>query len=567
MKVSSLIVGAVLFVGGLTACPTSPPIDPNAISSIEVSPTSLSLEVGQTASGLSAVAKNASGNVISGAAFTWTSSDPSVMTVDSSSGKVTALKGGTAQLKASSAGVSGAAGINISFTLRLEAYAYADSPMTIFVSKADGSLITSQTVTPAERNKRIVVSDVPGDAIVTSAYKMRRPEYTCNVSPCGYIMMDIVRLQSYSATYVNERTFSFGNSFWYGNIQAVLAKPNIANVTRANGIYPYFGSNADFGANSTVVFYDSLYGSKIQSDGKFSPLFFARDNNNNPLAYAAILDRAVSGTGNDVINIAAADWKTDLSSLALTISNYDGYTYTGGKTSYNGCFSVLGVRKNVFMNGNDTCPVYNNTNSTLTTNLKYPPNYYDSLGYNIFIGTGNTTLAGRPITTSSLTVRDLNSLPSSLTLNAQTDFLKSPTNFVLTDTNTAQPKASWVKSSNLASSGDKGTTLSIDISQGLTNQNYNWYFINFSEDQTSLIVPQLPSNLGSDFSPADTTTFKHRYTISNYENNVMQGNYRQSSSQLTPSYVPAVAGATLGTQSATQPYNPETSDPYAIILK
>ena len=84
------------------------------VASVSVSPSSVSLLAGQT-SQLSAQAKDGSGNTISGASFSWTTSNSAVATV-SASGVVSAVASGTATITASSGGQSGTALVTVSST-------------------------------------------------------------------------------------------------------------------------------------------------------------------------------------------------------------------------------------------------------------------------------------------------------------------------------------------------------------------------------------------------------------------------------------------------------------------
>jgi hypothetical protein len=210
----------------LVACP--PAIDPNAIATIEVLPTNLTLEVGQSASGLSATAKNASGTVLTDKTFTWASSDSSIATV-STDGKVTALKGGAVSLTASSEGKSGTSNLAISFTLRVRAQAHGNSPVTVFTSKADGTLLESKTVNPAPDSRNYVETlefkDLPGDALVTAAYNIQKP--------INGVIGDLTRLYTTPAAYANGQGFFLrGNYEFVGNIFARLEKPAGATHTR-----------------------------------------------------------------------------------------------------------------------------------------------------------------------------------------------------------------------------------------------------------------------------------------------------------------------------------------------
>ncbi|MGK0619500.1 SBBP repeat-containing protein [Meiothermus cerbereus] len=81
------------------------------INSIEVTPATASKQVGQTQQ-FTAVAKDASGNPISGVTFSWSSSNTSVATVDND-GLATAVAQGTATITASAGGKSGTATLTV----------------------------------------------------------------------------------------------------------------------------------------------------------------------------------------------------------------------------------------------------------------------------------------------------------------------------------------------------------------------------------------------------------------------------------------------------------------------
>lgn len=104
------------------------------VSSVQVSPGSQQLSVGGTAQ-LSATALDASGGVLTGRPVTWSSSDAAVASV-SSSGLVSALAPGTAQLTATIGGVSGSA------TVTVAAVAVA----SVAVTPGSASVVTGGTV-------------------------------------------------------------------------------------------------------------------------------------------------------------------------------------------------------------------------------------------------------------------------------------------------------------------------------------------------------------------------------------------------------------------------------------
>lgn len=88
--------------------PTPPPTPPPAptVSQIEVSPATVSLEVGKTQRFV-ATAKASDGSVISGVNFTWNSSNTAVATINSG-GVATAVSAGTATIRATGNGITSA---------------------------------------------------------------------------------------------------------------------------------------------------------------------------------------------------------------------------------------------------------------------------------------------------------------------------------------------------------------------------------------------------------------------------------------------------------------------------
>ena len=101
LGVVSLLVGG----GMLSACggkqTTAPPTSGSTVASIVVTPAADTLTaLGQT-SQLAAVAKDASGTTLSGVTIVWHSSAPGTVSVDSASGRATAVANGNATITAS----------------------------------------------------------------------------------------------------------------------------------------------------------------------------------------------------------------------------------------------------------------------------------------------------------------------------------------------------------------------------------------------------------------------------------------------------------------------------------
>lgn len=95
----------------VTASPPPPP-PPAAVATVTVTPASVTLAIGATRQ-LSATMRDASGNVLSGRAVTWSSSSTASATV-STTGMVTAVAAGSATITATSEGRSGTATITVS---------------------------------------------------------------------------------------------------------------------------------------------------------------------------------------------------------------------------------------------------------------------------------------------------------------------------------------------------------------------------------------------------------------------------------------------------------------------
>jgi hypothetical protein len=668
----------------LVACPT--PVDPNKISSIEVSPSTLSLEVGQSASGLSAVAKNASGNTVSGAVFTWSSSDPSMLQVDSSSGKVTALKGGAAQIQASSDGVQGAAGISVSFTLRVRAQSNGNSPVTVFVSKADGTLIESKSVEPKPdlRNNTEVLefSNLPGDALVTAGYQIQKP--------VGGTVGSLTRLLTYSAAYANGQGFYMqANNEFIGGLYAKLEKPTGAAYVRrilpqsstsrqsfGNGdprdlpatfqlqssgpnnqsflliglitdatvtpnkgklcylsdfsnVNRYFGlalqgNNAlpDFtsgnpcslrrvdgvamgtgGAFSIapvgtvyelemgglgfyritlepntntiqgqvgvgtarpyVAPYQEVYTSDLQKDGLYSTAFIAYDTNDNPVAYKFLKNRTMPASGVDSLEVKANEWQTDLTQTIFTVNvGTDGGYYCPSITGYFGGIESAG---NFDCRNNNTNPF----NGSHIMTRKYVPGF-DKYGFTFgFFKVIASSSAGAPSIYTYLNKRDLATLPTTVSLNASTDFMPLPDIGAVSGVGTARPGIDWTYSGD--QSKLEQTTVSIYERDKQSGNNsvqqpgfeYSWFFSRLAPGISSFAVPELPNSI-STYAPLEGSR-KFRISVSLLE---ATSSTSRREAAMSRNLNNDTGFHTAGASARALSFEPQVlSDAYQIVLK
>ncbi len=103
-------------VTGSSSGSTAPPLPPApSVASVVVTPQAATTPLGESQP-FTAAAKDANGNPISGATFTWSSDRPRIATVDST-GKATGIGLGAARISATSAGVSGSGILTVSENL------------------------------------------------------------------------------------------------------------------------------------------------------------------------------------------------------------------------------------------------------------------------------------------------------------------------------------------------------------------------------------------------------------------------------------------------------------------
>ena len=143
------------------------------VATVTVAPTSANLQTGQTVQ-LTATARDASGNVLSGRVITWSSSSLSVASVNGS-GLVTGAGAGSATITATSEGQSGTSGVTVTFVPVASvtvnpASASVQVGQTVQLSAtprdANGNALPGRTVTWASTNT--TVATVNGQGLVTA---------------------------------------------------------------------------------------------------------------------------------------------------------------------------------------------------------------------------------------------------------------------------------------------------------------------------------------------------------------------------------------------------------------
>jgi len=141
------------------------------VSSVAVTPSSAMVVAGHTVA-LTAVATDANGNVLSGRAVVWSSASPSVATV-STLGLVSAVAAGTATIKATSDGKTGAAQIVVSLPppAAVAAVSLAPSTLSLQVGNASNLVATLRDSSGTALSGRTVawMSSAPAVATVSNA--------------------------------------------------------------------------------------------------------------------------------------------------------------------------------------------------------------------------------------------------------------------------------------------------------------------------------------------------------------------------------------------------------------
>src|SRR5256714_170731 len=181
-----IALAALAVAAGVVACErtTSPIGPPAAVVSVDLTPPSATVQVGQTVQ-VTAIPRDANGNALSDRAVTWTSSNTSVAIV-SPTGLVTGVVAGSATITATSEGKSGTASITVTNvpvatvdvtppTATVQAGQTAQ--LTATPRDANGAALSGRTVTWSSSNTSVatvtsagLVSGVtPGSATITAA--------------------------------------------------------------------------------------------------------------------------------------------------------------------------------------------------------------------------------------------------------------------------------------------------------------------------------------------------------------------------------------------------------------
>ena len=147
-----------------------------AVATVRLTPTSVSLVEGQSAQ-LTADARDASGQVLSGRAITWSSSAPAIATV-SSSGQVIAIATGSATITATSEGKAATTAVSVA---RRPVSSLVVSPsqlsltpgqgtrLSVLVTDANGTVLSGRAVTFSSASPAIATVSTDGTVTAVAA--------------------------------------------------------------------------------------------------------------------------------------------------------------------------------------------------------------------------------------------------------------------------------------------------------------------------------------------------------------------------------------------------------------
>src|SRR6266851_5093539 len=175
-RTKTLLLAAAMLMGIACKDSTSPPAGPPAVASVTVAPSPGTLPVGSTAQ-LTATTKDSAGNVLTGRAVTWASSNTVVATV-SATGLVTGVAVGSATITATSEGKNGTAAVAVTAP-PVPVASVTVAPATVLVGvtvqltattrDAGGNVLTGRPVTWATSNPAVTTVNSTGLATGVAA--------------------------------------------------------------------------------------------------------------------------------------------------------------------------------------------------------------------------------------------------------------------------------------------------------------------------------------------------------------------------------------------------------------
>ena len=144
-------------------------VTPVPVASVTVTPNAPTVKVGATAT-LAATLKDDQGNVLNGRAVAWSSSAPTIATIDAASGVVTGVATGTATMTATSEGKTGSTTVTVSTAVKpvdqillapvLDTIeAFSSEMIGRILKDADGNVLTNREIRWTSSNPAVAAID------------------------------------------------------------------------------------------------------------------------------------------------------------------------------------------------------------------------------------------------------------------------------------------------------------------------------------------------------------------------------------------------------------------------
>jgi hypothetical protein len=361
--------------------------------------------------------------------------------------------------------------------------------MTVFVNASNGNLLESKTVNANAGRQTLVFNNVPSGATMTRAFQGTTQRY--NATTKQYVSIPYISLGTYSLSEAVKYIFGTPSGVVTQPLLSLYAKftarPTLTGFSSlyalGNGV-----NTTGFAADGTLGLKSPLYQSELQDDTNFSTAFLAFNGDGETIGYITYLDKPVPAAENSLaapdFTVTPADWKTDLTSVPITINNLE----PGTGPNYEAW--VSGSRKGIAHSMGYGQKTVDAAANSVTINAKHPPVFFDTYNYTLRYFAKASTQAGQPSKYHGSFKRGFLSLPANPTFNAQTDFLTSPSNLGYSET--GRPTLTWTYT----------TPASVfEVYAGIDNQtddaDLNWFFDSLPKTASSLTVPALPASLAT----------------------------------------------------------------------
>ena len=286
---------------------------------------------GTTAGSLSAVVKNASSNTIVGATVTWSSSKPSVATIDEATGAIKLVKRGKTTITATYAGVGGT-------------YQSSNSTYELIVTNSDASGSSAHPFTPTEaRNALDAGDEIDSDedyyvrGYITKIDGLSEGNLTYFLTTDGNMTNSI---KCYKGKNINGEDFTDANVLEIGDIATVKGKLSIYNknyqLNENNEVVliePRSKVNiASFTATTPDLYLGALETTTTtvtNDQAGWTPVAYTYSSDNTAVATVdenGVITAVAKGTANITVvaNVAALDatYKVgDSKSIEITVHN------------------------------------------------------------------------------------------------------------------------------------------------------------------------------------------------------------------------------------------------------